>query len=166
MSSSSYNPRSGSQTLLETLNPGNNWNPAGAYQIVSGITPGQTYTFGIWALTDTVDTAPNGILVQLGFELPTLAGASSVENPGGTVGINGNLPTLGSWTHYSVTATAPAGYTDAIMYVMFQDNNSAIVTENMFFDDATLQVVPEPSSLALLSMGLAVPFYLIRRRKS
>lgn len=164
MSASIYPPMSGSEALLETLNPGNNWNPAGAFQIVTGITPGQKYQFGIWALTDTVNTAPNGILVQLGFETPALGGANSVENPGGTVGINGNLPAIGSWTLFSVMATAPAGCTDAIVYAMFQDNNSAVATEHMYFDNASLTAVPEPSSLALLGLGLASALIWRRRQ--
>jgi hypothetical protein len=36
----------------------------------------------------------------------------------------------------------------------------------MYFDNGSLSVVPEPSSPALAGMGLAVSFYLIRRRKS
>jgi hypothetical protein len=39
----------------------------------------------------------------------------------------------------------------------------------MYFDNASLldtTLIPEPSTLALLSLGLAVPFYFIRRRKS
>jgi hypothetical protein len=166
MSASAYTPYSGSYALLETAAVGNGWNPSGAYQIISGITPGQKYTFGIWALTDTVNTAPNGILVQLGFYDSLLTQVSSVENPNNTVGINGLLPTIGTWTYYSVSATAPAGYTDAVMYVMFQDNNSAVTTENMFFDNASLTVfgaVPEPSTFALLGMGTAA-LMVFRRR--
>ena len=145
MSSSAYFPL-GSPTvtsaLLETAAPGNGWNPAGAYQVVSGITPGQKYTFSIWALTDTANdaySATAGVLLQLGFELPDLSATSSVENPGGTVGIDAALPTTqGVWTEYSVSATAPAGYTDAVMYNMFQDNSSTLTTENMYYDLATL----------------------------
>ena len=168
MSSSAYSPLNGTFALLETTGPGNNWNPAGAYQIISGITPGQTYTFNIWALTDTVDTAPNGLLFQLGFETSALGGISTVENPGNTVNINGLVPTIGVWTKYSVTATAPAGYTDAIVYAMFQDNNSAIATENMFYDNSslTLTPTPEPSTLVLAGLGGISALSLIRRRKN
>ena len=52
------------------------------------------------------------------------------------------------------------------MYLMFMDNGGNTV-DNQYFDDAALTApVPEPSSLALVTMGLAVPFYFIRRRKS
>ena len=166
MSASTDSPLSAPGALLESLNPGNNWNPAGAYQIVTGITPGQTYTFSIWGLTDTGKAGyATGILIQLGFEDAALSGANSVENPGGTVGINGNFPTLDTWTKYSVSATAPAGTTDAIVYAMFQDNNSAVAVENMYFDNGSLTLAPEPSTLALLGLGLAAPF-ILRRRKA
>jgi hypothetical protein len=165
MFSSPDSPLAGGNALLESLNPGNNWNPAGAYQIITGITPGQTYTFSIWGLTDTGNAGyATGILVQLGFEDAALSGANSVENPGGTVGINGNFPALDTWTKYSVSATAPAGTTDAIVYAMFQDNNSAVGVENLYFDSASLTVAPEPSTLALLGMGLAAPFFFRRRK--
>ena len=155
--------------LLETANVGNNWNPAGAYEIVTGITPGQTYTFSIWALTDTANdafSATGGMLVQLGFETPALGGASTVENPNNVVGLNAAVPAVqGVWTEYSVSATAPAGYTDAIMYNMFQDNGSTTITENMYYDGASLVAAPEPTTLALAGLGGAAALSLIRRRK-
>ncbi len=169
ISQSSAQAMSGSYSLLETALVGNNWNPAGAYQIISGITPGVTYTFNIWALTDTANdayAATGGILVQLGFENAALSGANSVENPGNTVGINAALPsTQNVWTQYSVSATAPAGCVNAIVYAMFQDNGSTLATENLYFDNASITLVPEPTSLALLAMGLGLPFFFIRRRK-
>jgi hypothetical protein len=143
MSSSSYSPLSGSGALLETVQPGNNWGPAGAYQIITGITPGQSYKYNIWALTDTANdpfSATGGLLIQ-----PS---------------------TQGVWTEYSVTATAPAGFTDAIVYTMFQDNATATSTENLYFDQASLVPAPEPSTLALAGLGGAGFLSLIRRRKS
>jgi len=168
-SQSSAAALSGTYSLLETVMPGNNWGPAGAYQIISGITPGQKYTFNIWAMTDTANdayAAGAGFLVQLGFETSALGGISTVENPGNNVGISGALPsTQGVWTEYTVSATAPAGYTDAIVYAMFQDNATATAKEDLYLDNAVLSV-PEPSTLALLGMGLGLPFYFWRRRNS
>jgi hypothetical protein len=171
MGSSIYSPYNGAATaLLETAGPGGSWAPAGAYQIISGITPGDKYTFNVWYLTDTVNdayAATAGVLIQLGFETPTLGGATSVENPNNTVGIDNPLPAIGVWTEGTVSATAPAGCSDAIVYCMFQQNGGAPATslENLYWDDAT--IVPEPAGLALLGMGLAaVPFYFRRQRKS
>jgi hypothetical protein len=156
--------------LLETAGPGNNWSPAGAYQIISGITPGQTYTFSVWSMTDTANdayAATAGVLPQLGFEDATLDNVSTVEDPGNVVGGDFALPsTEGVWTEYSVSATAPAGYTDAIVYLLFQDNDGASTTENLWSDDASLTPVPEPTTLALAGLGGVSLLSVIRRRKS
>ena len=169
--SSTLSPHSGTYALYETIAAGNNWQTEGTYQIISGITPGDTYRFSVWAATDT-GVLYQGALIQLGFQTPALGGANSVENPGNTVGISA-LPPINTWTQYSVDATAPAGCTTAIMYLMLQDYNAGVgpitTQEDMFYDDATLVNItpaPEPSTLALAGLGGAGLLSLIRRRKS
>jgi Carbohydrate binding domain/PEP-CTERM motif len=170
---SSVVAQSGTYSLLETAGVGNNWNPAGAYQIVSGITAGQSYTFSIWALTDTVnDTYGNntaGVLFQLGFgNFTNPTNSQQFVSLGSSVSPDPHLPTINTWTLYTATGVAPAGATDASVYAMFQDNGSATATEHLYYDNASLTVtpVPEPSSLVLLAMGLGLPFYFWRRRNS
>jgi hypothetical protein len=170
MFNSADSPQSGTYALLETVNPGNNWGPAGAYQLVSGITPGQTYTFSIWALTDTVNSGyantNAGVLFQLGFgAFNNSTNANQFMTIGAAISPDPHLPTIHTWTLYTATGVAPAGATDASAYAMFQDNSHASATENLYFDNASLTATPEPASLALVGMGLA-SFYLIRRRKS
>lgn len=140
-----------------------NWNTPGAYQIISGITPGVKYTVSAWVYQTAAATTAGGLL-QLGFETAALGGSSTVENPGNNVGITIN-GTLGAWTQYSVSATAPAGYTDAVVYTMAQDFNNANPLAFYFDDVSIAQAVPEPATIALLGMGLSVPLFLIRRRK-
>lgn len=137
-----------------------NWGTPGAYQIDTGVTPGQTYTFSVWAYQTASFTTAGG-LVQLGFENSALGGISTVENPGNTVGITVNGP-VDVWTEYSVSATVPAGDSDAVVYLMAQDYNNPDPVA-IYYDGASL--VPEPATIALLGMGLALPLYLIRRRK-
>jgi len=139
-----------------------NWGTPGAYQIDSGVTPGLKYTVSAWVYQTAPATTAGGLL-QLGFETAALGGISTVENPGNTVGITINGP-LDVWTEYSVSATAPAGYTDAVVYTMAQDYNNA--NPLAFYFDGVSIAVPEPATIALLGMGLALPFYFLRRRSS
>ena len=64
-------PFEGTYALLEVNGIGNNWNPAGAYQIVQpvgGITAGATYTFSGEYLTDTgITWTGGGVGIQLDF---------------------------------------------------------------------------------------------------
>ena len=165
--------------MLEQNAPGNAWNPAGAYQITDGIleggaiVPGATYKLSVWEITDTGTTYTTPVDLNLQFNdstvTNTLTEVTSSPNNNGFSALNGSpvANNANSWVQYSATAVAPAGSTYALVYLMFMDSGANVVTENMYFDNASLvEVVPEPSTMALLGMGLAVPFYFIRRRKS
>jgi hypothetical protein len=164
-------PKSGSFALLEQNGAGNNWNPAGAYQIVGGITAGTTYTFSIWAITDTGSTwGPTPVDLQLSFN--DSSGTGGTQTPTGLSPNDGSFSfgtsvanTANGWTQYTVSAIAPAGSQYAMVYAMFMDNGQ-VATENMFFDNASLVAAPEPTTLALAGLGGAAALSLIRRRKN
>jgi hypothetical protein len=177
-----FSPHSGSYALYETIAAGNNWQTEGGYQVISGIIPGHTYQLSAWAVSDTGAIWVGGI-VQMGFLPADLSGnLETVENPytgpnngSGVAGVT-FLPSTTGWTKVTTpNGTAPAGYTDAVIYGMLQDYNNityneAIPTaENIYYDDFTLTdvtPVPEPATLALAGLGGAALLSLIRRRKS
>jgi hypothetical protein len=160
-------------SYLTTMGPGDTWDFNGAYQAVGGIVAGQIYTASVSFLTTTGFGAaePNwsgnpavGAYVILHFNqdvagLPQVGSSASINNTG--VGL-----TPGTWYSESISAVAPAGATVATVFVAFMEDGMQTAPEKVYFDDASLIPAPEPSSLALLGMGLGIPFYFWRRRNS
>jgi hypothetical protein len=169
MSASSDYPHSGSYALLAQNGMGNNWNPQGAYQVISGVTAGDIYTLSAYFLQDTpfTGTYTTPIALQVGFgnwTTPTTFTTVTSTTWGFGPAPAGSIPALNTWYQGSVSAVAPAGATDAIVYLFFMDNGQT-APDSVYFDDASLTaVVPEPSSFALLGLA-AVPFYFLRRRQ-
>ena len=162
-------PYSGSYALLEQNAVGNNWNPAGAYQIVGGITPGVTYSFSGFYLADTTQTGTftTPVCFQLGFQDASLNNLGTVElGPGNNVGgFTLGAAALDTWYSGSVSATAPAGSVYAVVYAMYMSNGQT-ATDSIYYDDFSLVAVPEPSFLALAGVGLSFGLGLLRRRNS
>lgn len=165
MFSSPDYPQSGTYALLTANAAGNGWNPAGAYQIVPA-SAGTLYQAFVWALTDTGvqgDWWGTPALFQLNFMASDLTTNGLVGQMSFGPGWSALTP-QDAWQQLVATGTAPIGAAYAAIYVMNMVSGANTGPVNVYFDNAVL--VPEPSTLALLSLGLAVPFYFIRRRKS
>jgi len=175
MGSSPDSPESGSFALIETQAAGGSWTVPGAYQIVQpvgGIQAGATYTMTGFYLTDANPAGTVDAGIQLGFRgawngtaFPTLGTDASL--PGYWV----NIPTANddTWIPFSVSEVAPAGATGIISYVQMGYGKDTVAQggTDLYYDNVSVtEVVPEPASLAIVGMGLASSFFLIRRRKS
>jgi len=152
-------------------NGGGGYSVPGAYEVFAA-SAGETLTLSGWVYTPNVLPAGGNDFAIL--QLSPFQGAPP-SNYGGTasgpaVGVNIGQPAGGGgvalpqgvWTFASVTTTMPAGTQSVGAYLL---GINASANADFYFDDISLTVVPEPTTIALLGMGLALPLYLIRRRK-
>jgi hypothetical protein len=151
--------------LLEVNAAGNAWNPAGAYQIVAG-SGSTTYSASIYALTDTgvvpgADGWTTPVDLQIAFWDSTLT-----QIPNSTIETGWSaISALNTWQQYTISGTSPAGTAYVGVYAMNMVGAGTVSAVNVYFDDASLTVVPEPSTLALAGLGVA-SLFLGRRRKN
>ncbi len=144
-------PHSGLQHLELVTGAVNEF--SGAFQWERGITAGDEYTFSFWARGD--GNALEGVL-EYRIEWITLFGGedsrSFINDPSSVL--------TNEYQLFTVSGIAPAAAVDLKATVAFATfNASGTGTGTVYVDDTSL--VPEPASMALLTMG---GLALLRRR--
>jgi hypothetical protein len=166
---STAHPESGTYSLVEGEGAHSAWNFEAAYQVIGGVTANQQYTLTADFMATTVLSVYNPVYIQLDYLNAAGTDIGTVETtPGHALAVQYGAPVIGTWYSATVTATAPAGAVYVAPYVAMMENGANLAAETIYWDnvDLTLVSVPEPSSLALLAMGLGIPFYFLRRRNS
>lgn len=159
----SYHEPSSIYSLQEIENPGEVYNLIGAYHVIGGITAGQTST-----LTADCSTL-SGLGTCPGADLE-LFYADANGNPLQIVETSTStyfLPPATDTCHtISVTGTVPEGTVCLVPFLAFIMDGSQTSTVNLYWDNASLVLVPEPYSLVLFGMGLVIPLCLRRWQNS
>ncbi|QDV74002.1 hypothetical protein [Botrimarina mediterranea] len=147
---SGTNPRTGASSLDLFLGDANGF--AGAFQEVPAF-EGAEVTFTGWHALATGSVA-GGTEVRIEF----------VDAGGVEVGRTGNLaPSLtadGNYESFIQSGIAPAGTAGARAVYAIQSFGAGL-TQNVFVDDLSMTVIPEPAAVLLALLGLAP---LTRRR--
>jgi hypothetical protein len=102
------------------------------------------------------------VIFQLNFYDPT-----GTDELGSYGNWQAGPPTVDTWYQEpATTATAPAGTGLVEAYVMYMDSDSGEGgAQGMYFGNASLTAVPEPSTIALVACGL-LGVLVIRRRRA
>ena len=140
----------GGTHVLQAYGPFNgNWDGSGASQIIAA-SPGQSWTLNGFAMDPSGDSMKGTSfgLIQVVFKDSlnnTLATFSSINATAGS-------PT-DVWMPLTASGVAPAGTADASITVLHLSgpNNYG---GSIYFDDLSVVVVPEPSSVVLALTGL------------
>lgn len=157
---------SGTYSVVESEGIGQAWNFAAAYQVIGGVTAGQSYTLtGDFMTTAAPLSSYNPVFIQLTFFNAAGTDIGTVQTGGsGAYALQYGAASPNVWYTASVTATAPATAVYVAPYLAMMENGANASAETIYWDNANMTLVPEPSTLALLGMGLSIPFYFFRRR--
>ena len=128
--------------------------PSGIFQQVP-INPGETANASVWLLNFSGDQLANDQVAAVNIEWIQ---ADGVTQSGILPFISNGTFTAASpvdtWTEQTVTGVAPADASFArLTLITGAFGPGGVPGGAPFYDDAFLEVVPEPSSLALLGLG-------------
>jgi len=143
-------------------NFGGSGDACGFYQTVPG-TAGTTYNLSVESGVQNW-WWPEGEMRLFFLDASNDILGQQIENVTTSItGYDQGLP----WTQYSVSATAPAGTAQVKVEFAVNYNTSSGGGGTVFFDDAVLTAVPEPSTCAVLALGgLALMGYRRLSRRS
>ena len=166
---SQAHPETGLWGIQEMQGIAQAWNFEAPYQVVGGVSAGQQYTLTADYMTTTGNSqAPGGyvpVVIQLTYLNAAGGDIGTVETGGsGARAIQYNMGALNTWFMGTVTATAPVGAVYVAPYLAFMENGSQTAADTLYWDNASLSLVPEPSTLALLGLGVAGTLIWRRRQ--
>ncbi|MGE3181079.1 MAG: PEP-CTERM sorting domain-containing protein [Phycisphaerae bacterium] len=129
---------------------------AGAFQDAEGLTAGDIGTFSGWHMTPS-----NPLDVGIEFRIEWRDSVNNVE-----IARTPNMTTIpsGSYTQFSISDVVPFGADTARVVYAIQTfgGDGPSNSGEVYIDDASFSVIPEPSTLAMLS--LVVGFVARKRR--
>jgi len=158
-------PESGSYSLQSVQGAGQAWNFAAAYQLLPIAGPGVAYTLSADYATTTGLGSYAGAFIQITYFDGAGVDLGTVEtSPGLANALNFNPAANNTWYNASVSATAPAGAVYVAPYLAFMMDGSQTGDVDLYWDNGTLMLVPEPTTFALTGLGAAA--LLIFRRRS
>ena len=123
------------------------------------IVPGTTYTASVFALTPTGDSVNGSNFATLALEFYDAANAQVGRQESSHVTSTSPLDT---WIPLSATLAAPATATTARVVLVHVQLNNPVTGGAVYFDDADLAVVPEPTAA---TAGLIVLGGMALRRR-
>lgn len=158
MKNSTFESYAGSQSgrITMSANTGSDQNLWAGYGQQLDIAAGDPILASAWIKC----TDANGTQAKLQLEFKDIMGAE-VNRTFATAPVNQAF----DWTQLEVSdITAPAGTASVLVNLLVEKGSGAAYGE-YYWDEASLDVVPEPSSLMLLFSGLAGLFGIGRRKR-
>jgi hypothetical protein len=150
-------PRNGLQSLgLSIVTTANTF--AGAFQDIPSLVSGIQCTFDGWHATTS---NPFDVGVEIRIEWRNSVSNVEVSRTPNLTPIPG-----AAYSPFSLTAAVPAGADTArIVYAIQSFSTSPLGNGTVYVDDVSFTLVPEPSTMALLTLG-GLAMIMLRRRRA
>jgi hypothetical protein len=152
-------PRTGLQSLeLSIINVNNTF--AGAFQDVPVLVAGTEYNFSGWHATSS---NPLDVGVDFRIEWRNIGSNTEISR---TPNSTSPFGPIGTYAPFSMTAAVPVGADLArVVYAIHSFGPEPSNTGTVYVDDVSFAVVPEPSTMALLSLG-GLTLVALRRQRA